>query len=149
MSERERFYQGLVVQGWSGMLVLLLAMFITDLVEYAMRGEYRELSHLLAADPGVAGLWVLTALICLNVVAQMAVRAVHRRGCRRRVFGFTLAYVLFFAIHQAVHLAGGDGFDLHFLLDLAHHVVGLWACWAAWRWVRLADTGTAPAAATA
>lgn len=82
MTDVESKYQGLVVQGWMGMLVLLLAMFIADLVEYSMRGEYQTLSTLLAKDPGMIGLWVLSALVCFNVIAQMAICAVHRRGCR-------------------------------------------------------------------
>jgi hypothetical protein len=139
----------LVVQGWSGMLMLLLTMFITDLVEFSMRGEYRELSALLTVDPGALGLWILSGLICFNVIAQMAIRAVHRRGCRWRVFGVTVAYVAFFVAHQLVHLAKGDGFDIHFILDITHHLVGLWACWAAWRWARLAQEEPGPMSAPA
>lgn len=136
MTDVESKYQGLVVQGWMGMLVLLLTMFITDPVEYSLRGEYQALSTLLAKDPGVIGLWVLSALICFNVIAQMAIRAVHRRGCRWRVFWFTVGYSAFFMIHQAVHLFQGDGLDIHFMLDSTHHIVGLWAAWAAYKWAR-------------
>lgn len=139
MTERERAYQGLVAQGWAGMLLLLLTMFITDLVEFSMRGEYRELSALLSQDPGASGLWVLTVLICLNVTGQMAIRSVHRHGCRWRVFWCTVTYAGFFVAHQAVHLWKGDGFDLHFLLDLTHHIVGGWAAWAAYMWARLQE----------
>lgn len=75
MTDMERKYQGLVAQGWTGMLVLLLTMFITDLVEFSMRGEYMDLSALLSKDPGITGLWVFSALICLNVIAQMSIRS--------------------------------------------------------------------------
>jgi len=56
MNDIERKYQGLIVQGWIGMLFLLITMFITDLVEFAMRDDYDEMSTLLSADPGIAGL---------------------------------------------------------------------------------------------
>lgn len=139
MTDMERKYQGLVVQGWVGMLVLLLTMFITDLVEFSMRGEYQDLSALLSKDPGITGLWILSALICLNVIAQMSIRSVHRRGCRWRVLWFTVGYAAFFMFHQAAHLLQGDGLDIHFMLDTTHHIVGLWAAWAAYKWARLAN----------
>lgn len=131
-----------VVQGWSVMLALLLTMFITDLIEFSMRGEYQELSALLLKDPGMDGLWLLSALICLNVIAQMFIRSVHLRGCRWRVFWFTAGYVVFFVIHQAAHPLKGDGFDIHFLLETTHHIVGIWAAWTAYKWARRA--GVAP-----
>lgn len=139
MSHMEKKYQGMVVQGWVGMLALLLTMFITDLVEFSMRGEYQGLAELLSNDPGITGLWVLSALICLNVIAQMSIRAVYRRGCRWRVFWFTSAYTAFFMIHQAVHLFKGDGLDIHFMLDSTHHIIGIWASWAAYKWAQLSD----------
>lgn len=139
MKNIESKYQGIVVQGWMGMLVLLLTMFITDLVEFSMRGEYQELSALLSTDPGAGGLWVLSILICFNVIAQMSIRSVHRSGCRWRVFWFTVGYVAFFVIHQVVHLLNGDGFDIHFILDTTHHVIGVWSAWAAYKWAKYAD----------
>ncbi len=138
MSELEKKYQALVAQGWSGMLFLLLTMFITDLVELSLPGDFKALSMRLSLDPGMVGLWVLAGIICLNVVGQMAIRAVYKRSCRWWVFGVTVAYVAFFLLHQIVHLLNGEGFDIHFILDTTHHVVGFWAIWAAYRWARLA-----------
>ena len=140
MNEIERKYQGMIVQGWIGMLFLLITMFITDLVEFAIRGGYEEMSALLTADPGISGLWFLACLICLNVLAQMSIRALHKKTCRWLVFFVTLSYTLFFVAHQVVHLINGEGFDIHFIIDITHHIIGFWACWAAYKWVTLASS---------
>lgn len=144
----QRDYQALTVQGWSAMLLLLLAMFITDLVEFSMRGAYQALSAQLSNDPGAVGLWLLSILICLNVVAQMAIRSLHHYRCRWRVFWFTAAYAAFFMGHQLVHLFGGEGLDIHFVLHVTHHVVGIWAAWAAYRWAQAARPRSAATAKT-
>lgn len=138
-------YQALTAQGWSAMLLLLLAMFITDLVEFSMRGAYQALSAQLRDDPGAVGLWLLSVLICLNVIAQMAIRSVHHDRCRWRVFWFTAAYAVFFMGHQLVHLFAGEGLDIHFVLNVTHHLIGIWAAWAAYRWARAATQHTVTA----
>lgn len=133
-------YQSLVVQGWVGMLFLLLTMFITDLVELGMQGDYAATSVFLLKDPGVAGLWFLAGLICLNVIAQMGIRAVSEKRCRWWVFGVTVGYGCFFLAHQVMHLAAGEGLDIHFLLDTTHNVIAAWASWAAYQWASLKNS---------
>lgn len=64
----ESRFRAITAQSWSGMLAVLLTMFIVDLVRFSMLGQYAELSKSLAADPGSTGLWILVCFICLNVL---------------------------------------------------------------------------------
>ena len=76
-------YQNLLAHGWSGMLFLLLTMFITDIVELTIQGNFQHASDLMARDPGARGLWFLACLICFNALVQMAVRSVNSTAYRR------------------------------------------------------------------
>ncbi len=140
MNDEERKYQSIVVQGWIGMLFLLLTMFITDIVELGMQGDYANTSDFLLRDPGVTGLWVLSFLICFNVLAQISIRSISKHKCRWWVFGITVGYTAFFLAHQVMHLLSGEGFDIHFILDSTHDVIGAWASLAAYRWARVSST---------
>lgn len=133
-------YRALLLQGWVGMLFLLLSMLLTELIDVAIGGDFTALASHLARDPGAAGLAVLTGMICFNVIAQMLIRTIHRRACVMRALWITLAYTLFFAIHHGAHLLGGEGIRFNTLLDVTHHAVGLWAAWAAYRWAKSLDT---------
>ena len=129
-------YRAITAQAWSGMLAVLLTMFIADLVRLSIKGPYAELAESLAADPGLTGLWVLVCLICLNALVQVAVRAFDGAAFRRLVFWTSVLYTAFFIWHQVAHVLSGERFGLHTVLDLTHHVLGLWACWASFRWSR-------------
>jgi hypothetical protein len=131
-------YRAITIQSWSGMLVVLLAMLIADIDRLAIQGSYGEQAESLAADPGVTGLWVLVSLLCLNALVQVSVRTFDTPLFRRAVFWLSVAYTAFFVLHQAAHIMAGERFSLHTILDLTHHVLGLWACWASNRWARLA-----------
>ncbi len=56
MNSEEAKYKGILLQGWVGMLFLLLTMFITDIVEQAIKGSFESFSTFLAEDPGIVGL---------------------------------------------------------------------------------------------
>lgn len=129
-------YQNVIVQGWVGMLFLLLTMFITDIVELAMQGNYATTSEFLAKDPGIDGLWFLAFLICFNVLIQMAIRSLSCIKFKWFIFIATIAYGLFFLAHQIIHLFNGEGYDIHFIIDLTHHAIAIWASWAAHRWLK-------------
>ena len=129
-------YRAIIVHAWSGMLAILLTMLIADVVRYAMQGPYNELSTALASDPGAGGLWVLIGLICMNALVQVSVHTFDARFFRLAVFWAGIAYTLFFVSHQVAHVLAGEGFGLHTILDLTHHGLGGWACWASFRWSR-------------
>jgi hypothetical protein len=123
--------RSIVVQGWMGMLSLLLLMMLTDLTEFGMKGDFSPLLR----DPGRAGLWFIVVMVSGNVLVQMAVRTFEGGVFRRLIFGATVLYALIFVGHQVTHLAQGEGFDIHTVLDIVHHTLGVWASVAAYRWV--------------
>lgn len=129
-------YQGILAQGWIGMLSLLITMFITDIIELLMKGDVAYTANFLRQDPGMAGLWLLVGMICLNVLMQMGVRIFTAKPWRWLALSVTVLYTLFFFMHQAVHLVQGAGIDLHFLLDVTHNIVGIGASWAAYQWAK-------------
>ncbi len=130
-------YQNIVVQGWVAMLLLLLTMFITDIIELAITGDYNRTSEFLLKDPGINGLWFLSCLICINVLVQMMVRSISRKKCRWLIFTLTACYGLFFLGHQIFHLINGEGYDIHFVLDTTHDIVAVWALWASYKWATI------------
>jgi hypothetical protein len=136
-------FRAITAQAWSGMLAVLLTMFIADMVRLAMLGQYSELTTSLSADPGRAGLWVLVCLICLNTLVQVAVHTFDAPLFRKAVFWVSALYTVFFMLHQAVHVASGESFGLHTVLDFTHHALGLWACWASRQWSTSALPGRA------
>lgn len=137
-THKDARYRAITAQAWSGMLVILLTMFIADLVRLSMQGQFSELAKSLATDPGRTGLWVLVALICVNTLVQVAVRTFDAPLFRKVVFWVSVAYTAFFVLHQVVHVVSGESFGLHTVLDFTHHVLGLWACWASFQWSRSA-----------
>lgn len=142
MQQSAKTYRDLVAQGWAGMLFLLLTMLIADIIELAMQGDYGRTTVHLLTDPGIVGLWFLSCLICVNVLAQMAIRATPENKYRTWILILTAAYGVFFLAHQIVHLQSGEGFDIHFILDITHHTLAAWASWAAFKWSRLPTAET-------
>jgi len=130
--------RNIIVQGWMGMLSLLLLMMLTDLTELGMKGDFSPLRR----DPGIGGLWFIVVMVSVNVLVQISVRTFEGSVFRRLVFGATALYTLIFVGHQVTHLLAGEGFDVHTVLDVVHHTLGVWAAFAAYRWM------TAPARAT-
>jgi hypothetical protein len=123
--------RNIVVHGWMGMLSLLLLMMLTDLTEFGMKGDFSPLRR----DPGMGGLWFIVVMVSVNVLAQIAVRTFEGKVFRRLIFGATACYTLIFVGHQVTHLIKGEGFDIHTILDIVHHTLGIWASVAAYRWV--------------
>ena len=70
-------WRGILIQGWSGMLGLLLMMGLAELFEAGMANDLSPL----AKDPGRAGLWFIAIAAGVNVVVQMLARTSDRRGC--------------------------------------------------------------------
>lgn len=116
------------------MLAVLLMMLLADVVQLAALGSYADFSATLAADPGIGGLWVLVYLACANVLMQVAIHTFDGNGFRLFVAVATGVYALFFMGHQVVHLASGGGVGLNTVLDVTHHLLGVWALWAARCW---------------
>ena len=119
---------------WASMLAVLLAMLLIDPLQYAMQGQYEALTHSLQQDPGVGGLCVLIGMLCMNTLMQVGIQMFSGTTWRGFVLVMTALYGLFFLIHQAVHVAGGEALGLHTLLDVTHHLLAVAGVVAAHQW---------------
>ena len=118
----------------SGMIVLLIMMFISDYIRLGIEGDFSSLK----VDPGISGLWILAVLVCLNLFAQVSVQAVNGKGIKVVLIGFVGLYGLFFLGHQLVHYnSEGFRFDVHVLLDTSHHLLSCIALWYGVKWIKI------------
>jgi hypothetical protein len=124
--------RNIISKGWSGMLFLLFFMMLSDLVNCGMNNDF----SLLTKDPGISGLWFIAIMTMVNVCVQIAIQTFDNRIFRWVVFGLTVVYTLLFVAHQAIHIAAGEGIDIHFFLDLTHHILGVWAAVFAYKWAK-------------
>jgi hypothetical protein len=126
--------RGVLKTSLSGMLILLIMMFLSDYVRLGIGGDFSSLKE----DPGIGGLWLLTVLVCLNLLAQLAVQLTESKAVKIAVTVFVGCYGLFFLSHQLIHYrSGGFAADVHLLLDCTHHVLAGFGLWAGIRWVKL------------
>lgn len=117
-------YRAITVQAWSAMFVVLLAIQLRTFVE-SPRDDF---------SPGGL-LWMFCT--CLNPLVQVGVRTLDSPRFRRAVFEISVAYTTLIILdHFLASSLAVEGFNQIFYF--LHHVLGLWACWASWRWFRLA-----------
>jgi hypothetical protein len=126
--------RGTLKTALSGMLILLIMMFLSDYIRLGIGGDFSSLKD----DPGIGGLWMLTVLVCLNLLVQLAVQLSAAKAVKIAVVVFVGFYGLFFLSHQLIHYRL-DGFktDVHILLDGTHHILAGFGLWAGIRWVKL------------
>jgi hypothetical protein len=118
----------------SGMIVLLIMMFISDYIRLGIGGDFSSLG----SDPGIPGLWMLTVLVCLNLLAQVSIQAATGKPAKIILIAFIAVYGLFFLGHQCIHyLSDGFAFDVHVLLDTVHHILSAIALWSGFKWLRI------------
>lgn len=118
----------------SGMIVLLIMMFLSDYVRLGGEGDFSSLKE----DPGMSGIWILAVLVCLNLFAQVSVQATNVKSVKMLLIGFIGLYGLFFLSHQLIHYKSeGFSFDVHVLLDASHHLLAFIALWHGFKWIKI------------
>lgn len=132
---KEENIRGVIVQGYVGMLFLLVMMTVSDLT---VAGLSKNLD-LLQNDPGTAGLWMTAILLCINILIQIAIRTFDGKKFRQSVYLASIIYVLLFVAHQIFHFAAGDGITIDLMYDLTHHVIGIWVIVYARKWAKLKE----------
>ena len=125
--------RSVITKGWSGMLFVLLLMMITDLIECGMKNDF----SLLLKDPGISGLYLIVIMAITNVIVQISVFTFENKIFKWTVFVLSMLYTLLFVAHQVDHLMAGEGIDMHFFLDITHHLLGIWTTIYAYKWARL------------
>ncbi len=125
--------KNIIVQGYVGMLFLLVMMTVSDLT---VAGLSQNL-NLLQNDPGTVGLWMTAILLSINVLIQIAIRTFDGRKFRQSIYVASIIYMLLFVAHQIFHFAAGDGVTIDLMYDITHHVIGIWVIIYARKWAKL------------
>lgn len=124
--------RSIISTAWLGMALLSIMMQITDLLEAGLGQDFSFTEHL-----GMSGIWSISILLCINLVVQVSVQTFEGKGFRWGIFIVTIVYTLNMIVHQVTHIMGGDRFDIHFVFDTLHHVLGIWAIIYAYKWARM------------
>lgn len=131
--DKENFKIQIVIsKSFAGMLSLLFLMMLTDITECGMKNDFA----LLQKDPGLKGLYFISAMTIINVILQATIFTNRKIFYRYFILGISILYTLFFVVHQVIHLASGEGIDIHFFLDLTHHVLGIIAINYSYKWIK-------------
>lgn len=135
-------FKTIIIQAWSGMLVVLIAMLLLDPLRYLMQGQIQELAKVLIHDPGVVGLQVLITMLAFNILFQLALQIANGKKFRLFTLVISCLYGLFFLLHNLIHFVGGEPLGLQTVLDFTHHILAFTACIYSWKWYCLNDTLT-------
>jgi hypothetical protein len=126
--------QVVVSQAWTAMLILGLAMGMSQVFQAAAKQDFSEF----AAHPGPKG-W---GIICVatSVYAMMTVLTLlsSARWFRWLSAGLMILITLYMGAHQLQHMAQGVHYGLYGAIDLAHHAIGAIGSVCAVRWARSA-----------
>lgn len=127
--------KNVIVQGYVGMLFLLVMMTVSDLVVAGLSQNF----DLLQNDPGIIGLWMTAVLLCINVLIQIAIRTFDGKKFRQGIYAVSIIYMLFFVAHQIFHFTAGDGITIDLMYDVTHHIIGVWVIIHAGKWAKLEE----------
>ena len=130
---KEENIRNIIVQGYVGMLFLLIMMTVSDLTLAGLSQNF----DLLQNDPGTVGLWMAAVLLCINVLIQIAIRTFDGRKFRQSIYVASIIYMLLFIAHQLFHFAVGDGVTIDLIYDTTHHILSIWVIIYAYKWAKL------------
>lgn len=134
--DKENFkIQSIISKSFAGMLSLLFLMMLTDITECGMKNDFT----LLQKDPGIKGLYFISAMTIINIILQTTIFTNKHVIFKYTVLVISVLYTLFFIAHQVIHLTSGEGIDIHFFLDLTHHILGIIAISYSYRWTKQID----------
>ena len=130
---KEKNLKSIVVQGYVGMLFLLIMMTVSDLTAAGLSQNF----DLLQNDPGTVGLWMTAVILCINVLIQIAIRTFDGKKFRQGIYVTSIIYMLLFVAHQIFHFADGDGVTIDLLYDMTHNIIGVWTIVYAGKWAKI------------
>ncbi len=134
---KEENIRSVIVQGYIGMLFLLVMMTVSDLTAAGLSKNL----DLLQNDPGTIGLWMTAILLCINILIQIAIRTFDGRKFRQSIYVISVIYMLLFVAHQIFHFAAGDRITIDLMYDITHHIIGIWVIIYASKWAKLREYG--------
>ena|SRR3990170_5835057 len=130
---KEKNFKSIIVQGYVGMLFLLIMMTVSDLTVAGLSQNFGPLQN----DPGTVGLWMTAAILCINILIQIAIRTFDGKKFRQGIYVMSIIYVLLFVAHQIFHFVAGDGVTIDLMYDTTHHIIGVWVIIYARKWAKL------------
>jgi len=137
MTLNDTRYRLIIITGLLSMTLLETVMLVTDSVEAFLFNDSSFSVHL-----GMRGLWIQSILIVLSIVAIISTASFDNKKVKTGVFVVSIIVAGFMLFHQVTHMIGGDGFDIHFVFDVLHHVIGVWTIMNAYKYKNLESPST-------
>lgn len=133
MKMKKEDIRNIIVQGYVGMLFLLIIMTVSDLTIAGLSQNFDILQN----DPGIIGLWMTAVFLSINVLIQISIRTFNGKKFRQSIYIISIIYMLLFVAHQIFHFANGDGITINLMYDITHHILGIWVIIYARKWAKL------------
>lgn len=136
-SKKEEHLVNQIALGWLMLVVIVAVMLVMMLIQSALLDNNFKLIH---EDPGPKGSRLIIYVFGLYLLMPLYTYLVDRFEVRvLKWVGAVLAALAlaYFSLHHASHIQFGErpDFNSH-VLDLAHHLVGLWLVFVSVRWAR-------------
>ena len=133
---RSEHWRSIVAQGWTIMFMVFLANIVMDIVRNTvMNSSTQWANHL-----GMTGVKFVTVIMAIYAVMPVLIRTLSVRWFRYVVVACTALITLFVAAHEVSHLVAADKpFGVLHILDILHHVLGIWVIVATVMWIRQPD----------
>ncbi|MES2948750.1 MAG: hypothetical protein V4858_09430 [Pseudomonadota bacterium] len=128
--------QSTLALGWLVLLVLFLAIVLSQLMQAAIDDDFTRFSQ----HPGRNGWMSSSVLILVYGLMPLLTRLLDRRWFRWLNVVLLAAATAAMMKHQAQHMLEGMTYGLNGLVDVAHHAVGVVLVFLAIRWARVCKT---------
>ena len=140
MTERERYLQATVSQGWLVLAGLILTLMVSDLMQGAIKADFAEFAHHPGPEEWAAVCVYLSVYFVLSVSTRL-VSAIWYRWANAAFFGLMTFGT---ARHTVEHILDGDKvYGIYGVVDVAHAVVGVVLTVVAVVWARSKTRGQA------
>jgi hypothetical protein len=141
MEDKNANLRNQIALGW---VLMLLVLTLTTALMIIQASFTDDNFHSLKVDPGPRSLSFLVFVFGIYVVMPIYVYIVHPfriAALRWTAVVFSALILLFFVLHHTSHWVHGDRPNLSsHVMDVLHHIVGLWIFVNSIRWARALET---------
>jgi hypothetical protein len=126
-----------IVHAWIGMFIVFASMLLMQVLQLLIDDNV----EMLYLDPGISGMKVLISIEAFYAMMMVLTHLVHPvaklRPLRWLLMVAGLLTWMYFITHHAGHYTQNERPDFFSnVLDLTHHVLGLWLVITSVRWAR-------------
>jgi hypothetical protein len=133
MQQQEPSTAHFIAQGWVMMFLVFIAVLMMEFVTASVADDLSIFRN----PDGQRMLRVVIFVVMLHALMPLLVWKLDAAWFRWTVLCITGVFTVAMIGHQWIHVLRDDRpVGLLNLLDITHHVLGLWVTTAAWRWVR-------------